>query len=116
MRKNMVAHINKLQDHGFAPCRGSVRGMAFDLAEKLEVPTQGSTRKTKKGVLRRVHSLLEIQTCQLEKLREISVARAIRMSKQAVMEYFDLFERVLTENNLWVMFSTWTKPGLQLNN
>ncbi|GBM60576.1 hypothetical protein AVEN_131583-1 [Araneus ventricosus] len=34
----IVAHINKLENRGFTPCRDSVKSLAYELPEKLKIP------------------------------------------------------------------------------
>ncbi|GBN66934.1 hypothetical protein AVEN_61946-1 [Araneus ventricosus] len=60
----IVAHINKLQNRGFKPCRDSIRSMAYELAEKLKIPHTFNKEARKAVMTGYNHSLLEIQHSQ----------------------------------------------------
>ncbi|GBM93361.1 hypothetical protein AVEN_159729-1 [Araneus ventricosus] len=59
-----VAHINKLQNWGFTPCRDSVRSMAYELAGKLKISHTFNKEPKRLVMTGYNHSLLEIQHSQ----------------------------------------------------
>lgn len=117
--KKIVAHIQKLQNRGFTPCRDSVRSMAFELAEKLKLP-HTFNKETKRAGYDWLQSFLTRNpNLSVRKSEGVSVARARGMNRKCVDEYFKLLEKIINENgvaekpgNIFNMDET----GLQINN
>lgn len=115
----LVNHILKLQKHGFAPDRDSVRKMAYELAEKLKVKHTFNSDKGKAGYDWLKLFLSRHPEISVRKAEGISNSRATGLCKENVREYFRLLAQILDENNLndkpGHIFNV-DETGLQLNN
>lgn len=85
---------------GFAPDRRAVRKLAYQFAEKLGIKHNFSKEKEEAGFAW-LHSFLdrnpELSVRQAEGL---SLSRARGMNRDDVRKFFDLLEKVMTENDL----------------
>lgn len=115
----IVAHIKKLQKHGFAPTRTSVRSMAFELAETLTISHKFNKESRKAGYPWLDSFLRRNKELSIRKSEGVSAARSLAMTKENVASYFSLLERTLIENELMsepgCIFNM-DETGLQLNN
>lgn len=115
----LVRHIKKLQQFGFAPDRESVRIWAFKLAEQMQVRHRFNKEIGKAGY-DWLHSFLRRHPdISVRKAEGISINRATGMNRETVKHYFELLEKVLTDNKLYDKPSNvfnMDETGLQLNN
>lgn len=117
--RKMVHHIKKLQAQGFAPTRADVQGMAFMLAEKLNIKHNFDREREKAGYDWLQSFLSRNPDLSVRKSEGVSVNRALGMNKKVVGNYFDLLEKTVVDNNLvgkpGNIFNL-DETGLQLNN
>lgn len=114
-----MSHIKKLQDRGFAPCRDSVKYIAFELAEKLNI-THTFNKESKQAGYDWLHSFqARNPNVVIRKSEGVSVARAKGMNKQTVKDYFELLKNVMEKNDMIGKpghVYNMDETGLQLNN
>lgn len=112
-------HIKKLQTFGFSPNQDSVRSMAFNLAEQLNIKNTFNKEKRLAGYDWLKMFLSRHPELRFRKSDGDLLTRSQRTNIAAVASYFTLLEKTLEENNLF------NKPGhlfnvddlvLQLNN
>lgn len=115
----LVRHIKKLQKFGFTPDRDSVRTMAFELAEKLQVKHPFNKTKGKAGYDWLKLFLSRHPDLSVRKAEGVSTTRAEGLNKTVVHNYFTLLDGVLTKYQLFdkpgKIFNI-DESGLQLNN
>ncbi|XP_049790235.1 uncharacterized protein LOC126195653 [Schistocerca nitens] len=117
--RKVITHIKKLQERGVAPCRDSVRSMAFELAERLNIQ-HNFNKELKKTAYDWLHSFLRRDSNIVVRRAEgVSVARAKGMNKDIVKEYFKLLATVMRENEWFGKpghVYNMDETGLQLHN
>jgi hypothetical protein len=97
---HLVTYIKKLQASGFPPTGETLRKLAFQFAERNEIPHRFNRDKGMAGwdwldsFLRRHPGLIK------KKPQGLSVDRAMAMNRKAIEDYFNLLLDVLTKNNL----------------
>ena len=95
--RKIVLHIKKLQDRGFTPSRDSVRSMAFQLAEQLNIKHTFCVESKKAGYDWLTSFLARNPDLSVRKSEGISVNRALGMNRKVVAQYFELLQNILTE-------------------
>lgn len=115
----LVIHIKKLQAHGFAPDRESVRKWAFELAEKLKIQHKFNKETRTAGYDWLNLFLRRHPDIAIRKAEGVSIARASHMNRENVNQFFQLLDKILSDNQLHDkpanIFNT-DETGLQLNN
>lgn len=117
--QRLVKHIKKLADCGFAPSRSDVRRLAFEFAEKLEIPHKFNRESGKAGYGWLKSFLERNPDLSVRQSEGLSLARAQGMNRVDVAAFFALLERTLTENDLLNKPSkifNMDESGLKLNN
>lgn len=115
----IVAHIKKLQAHGFAPSRKEVCQMAYGLAEKCGIRHNFNRVKKEAGKDWFILFMNRHPDLAVRKSEGVSQARARAMSKTEVATYFQLLEKTLSENDLLDKpghIYNMDETGCQLNN
>lgn len=115
----LVQHIVKLQKYGFSPDRESVRSMAFELAEKLQIkhPFNKAARKAGYDWLKLF--LSRHPNLSVRKAEGVSISRAEGLTRPIVENFFKILENTLTECSLFEKPSNIfniDESGLQLIN
>ncbi|XP_071051794.1 uncharacterized protein [Onthophagus taurus] len=117
--KKIVAHIKKLQSHGFTPTRDSVRYMAYYFAESLKLVHSFNTERKQAGYDWLLSFLSRNPQLSIRQAEGVSIARAKGLNRETVDNYFQLLGNVLRENNLIDKLGhvfNMDETGLQLNN
>lgn len=115
----LVNHIKKLQQYGFAPDRESVRIWAFKLAEQMKLKQRFNMEKGKAGYDWLCSFIRRHPDISVRKAEGISINRATGMNRETVKHYFELLDKILSENELHDKPSNVfniDETGLQLNN
>lgn len=115
----LVTHIKKLQKFGFSPTRTIVRSMAFELAEKLNLPHKFNVQKRLAGYPWLESFLRRNKGLAIRKSEGVSAARSLGMNRDDVRSYFTLLENTLIESDLMDKpghIYNVDESGLQLNN
>lgn len=117
--KKIVAHIKKLQSRGFTPTRDSVRSMAYNLAETLNLKHNFNSETKQAGYDWLTSFLARNSELSIRQSEGVSIARAKGLNKKVVANYFKLLGDVLKDNGLFDkpghVFNM-DETGLQLNN
>ncbi|KAH9627856.1 hypothetical protein HF086_001752 [Spodoptera exigua] len=96
----LVAHIKRLESIGFPLEQSRLQSIAYDFAEKLELPHRFNKEKKQagwdwfQGFMKRHPELSK------RKAEGLSLARATGMNRQDVNNYFEMLLKVLNENDL----------------
>lgn len=88
--KRLVQHIQRLQRSGFTPDRTTVRRMAFQFAETLKVQHTFNREEGLAGHEWLKSFLRRNQQLRIRGAQDVSLARALRMSKENVSIFFKL--------------------------
>lgn len=96
----LVKHIQKLGSVGFAPSRDTVKRLAYQFAEKLNIQHKFSNEQQKAGD-HWFRSFLERNPeLSIRQSEGLSLARAQGLNRDEVRKFFDLLTSVLIENDL----------------
>ncbi|KAI4466544.1 hypothetical protein MML48_2g00008645 [Holotrichia oblita] len=113
-------HVKRLQKVGYAPTKLALRRMAFNLAEKMNIPNLKFNKdKRLAGIDWLKAFLARNKSLAVRKAQGVSNARAEGMNKEEVAAYFAILEATLTEHNLFNRPSNIynvDESELQLNN
>ncbi|CAH1984760.1 unnamed protein product [Acanthoscelides obtectus] len=115
----LVNHIKKLQKFGFSPSRTTVRSMAFELAQKLNLPHKFNIERRMAGYPWLESFLRRNKDLAVRKSEGMSAARCLNMNREVVASYFNLLENTLIEYNLInkpARIYNVEETGLQMNN
>ncbi|CAB3236377.1 unnamed protein product [Arctia plantaginis] len=117
--KRLVKHILKLGDAGFPPNRQSIRMLAYQFAEKLELKHNFDHENEMAGAAWFKSFIERNPELSIRQAEGLSVARAKGLSREKVNNFYDLLIKVLTENDLLdkpERLYNMDESGIQLNN
>lgn len=117
--KRLVKHILKLGEAGFPPNRQSIRMLAYQFAEKLELKHNFDHGNEMAGAAWFKSFIERNPELSIRQAEGLSVARAKGVSREEVNNFYDLLIKVLTENNLSAKperLYNMDESGIQLNN
>lgn len=98
--RKLCNHVQKLQASGFAPTTKNLRMMAYNLAKSMGLRHRFNEDKKMAGADWLKLFLKRNPTLSIRKAEGVSLSRAEGMNKEEVNKYFELFTKVLTENEL----------------
>lgn len=117
--KRLVSHIQKLEAAGFPPDRTTIRMLAYNFAEKLQIE-HNFNKDTEMAGYPWLKSFLERNTELSIRIAEgLSVAKAQSLNRAEVDRFYGLLLEVLTQNNLLDKpgrIYNMDETGVQLNN
>lgn len=117
--ERLVKHILKLGDAGFPPNRQSIRMLAYQFAEKLELKHNFDHENEMAGAAWFKSFIERNPKLSFRQAEGLSVARAKGLSREEVYNFYDLLIKVLTENDLLdkpERLYNMDESGIQLNN
>ena len=103
--KRLVVHIKRLAAMGFPLDRRSLRQLAFQFAEKLELKHPFNVEKREAGYDWMMSFLERNPDLSLRQSKGLSVARGQGLSREEVQGFYDLLQKIMTEHQLF------DKPG-----
>ncbi|RVE47494.1 hypothetical protein evm_007905 [Chilo suppressalis] len=117
--KRLVKHILKLGHAGFPPNRQSIRMLAYQFAEKLELKHNCDHENEMAGAAWFKSFIERNPELSIRQAEGLSLARAKGLSREEVNNFYDLLIKVLTENDLLdkpERLYNMDESGIQLNN
>lgn len=117
--KRLVRHIQRLEKAGFAPDRETIRSLAYQFAEKLQLKHPFNT-ETQLAGYDWLNSFLRRNTeLSIRKSQGLSLARSEGMNREEANHFFDLLREVYTQNNMFNRpgnIFNMDETGFQINN
>lgn len=98
--KRLVKHILKLADAGFSPNRRSIRMLAYQFAEHLQLKHNFDHENKMAGGAWFKSFIERNPELSIRQAEGLSVARAKGLSREEVNNFYDLLIKVLTDNDL----------------
>lgn len=117
--KRLVRHIQKLEKAGFAPDRDTIRALAFQFAEKLGVSHRFNRQTGMAGYDWLKLFLKRNKELSVRQSQGLSLARSQGMNREEAKGFFDLLQKMYTENNMFVKpenIFNMDETGFQVNN